>query len=180
MIYYVTVCFKHSNLEIKVEYTEIQFSPIFFSKKEEYYNRAQADFDFGQVHVVWWLSYGQVEEKISVEPWLHTSIEAYVLTYVFSINKVSPRGCWSKLYCLQYGCNMLVSTNNQSINQSTLASLTLCAENPFTEFSWWRHQMETHFRVTGPLYGEFPGYRLIPRTKGSDAELWCFLWSAFE
>ena len=29
------------------------------------------------------------------------------------------------------------------------------------------------FRVTGPLRGEFT----IPRTKASDAELWCFLWS---
>ena len=30
---------------------------------------------------------------------------------------------------------------------------------------WWRHQMETY------------GQRWIPRTKASDAELWCFLWS---
>ena len=34
------------------------------------------------------------------------------------------------------------------------------------------------FRVTGPLCGEFTGDRWIPRTKASDAELWCFLWSA--
>ena len=34
------------------------------------------------------------------------------------------------------------------------------------------------FRVTGPLCGEFIGQRWIPRTKASDAELWCFLWSA--
>ena len=34
------------------------------------------------------------------------------------------------------------------------------------------------FRVTGPLCGEFTGPRWIPRTKASDAELWCFLWSA--
>ena len=34
------------------------------------------------------------------------------------------------------------------------------------------------FRGTGPLCGEFTGHRRIPRTKGSDAELWCFLWSA--
>ena len=36
------------------------------------------------------------------------------------------------------------------------------------------------FRVTGPLCGEFTGHRWIPCTKASDAELWCFLWSAFE
>ena len=33
------------------------------------------------------------------------------------------------------------------------------------------------FRVTGHLWGEFTGPRRIPRTKASDAELWCFLWS---
>ena len=32
-----------------------------------------------------------------------------------------------------------------------------------------------HFRVTGPLCGEFTGPRWIPLTKASDAELWCFL-----
>ena len=33
------------------------------------------------------------------------------------------------------------------------------------------------FRVTGFLCGEFTGPRWIPRTKASDLELWCFLWS---
>ena len=36
------------------------------------------------------------------------------------------------------------------------------------------------FRVTGPLCGEFTGPRWIPHTKASDAELWCFLWTALE
>ena len=36
------------------------------------------------------------------------------------------------------------------------------------------------FCVTGPLCGEFTGHRWIPLTKASDAELWCFLWSAPE
>ena len=36
------------------------------------------------------------------------------------------------------------------------------------------------FRVTGPLCGEFTGHRWIPRTKASDTELWCFLWTAPE
>ena len=33
------------------------------------------------------------------------------------------------------------------------------------------------FRVTGHLCREFTGHWWIPRTKASDAELWCFLWS---
>ena len=36
------------------------------------------------------------------------------------------------------------------------------------------------FRVNSHLCGEFTGPRWIPRTKTSDAELWCFLWSASE
>ena len=36
------------------------------------------------------------------------------------------------------------------------------------------------FRVTGHLCGEFTGPRWIPHTKASDAELWYFLWSAYE
>ena len=38
----------------------------------------------------------------------------------------------------------------------------------------------TIFRVTGHLCGEFTDPRWIPRTKASDAELWCFLSFASE
>ena len=37
-----------------------------------------------------------------------------------------------------------------------------------------------HFRFTGLLCGEFTDHRSIPGTKASDAELWCFVWSAPE
>ena len=36
------------------------------------------------------------------------------------------------------------------------------------------------FRVTGHLCGEFTGHRWISHTLASDAELWCFRWSAPE
>ena len=36
------------------------------------------------------------------------------------------------------------------------------------------------FHVTSLLCGEFTGQQWIPPTKASDAELWCFLWSAPE
>ena len=35
-------------------------------------------------------------------------------------------------------------------------------------------------RVTGLLCEKFTGRRWIPLTQASDAELWCFLWSAPE
>ena len=34
------------------------------------------------------------------------------------------------------------------------------------------------FGVTGPFWGESTSHRWMPLTKVSDAELWCFLWSA--
>ena len=55
----------------------------------------------------------------------------------------------------------------------------LIAAKPF----WQKCTMMTFsngniFRVTGPLHGEFTGHRWwFSRTKASDAELWCFLWS---
>ena len=50
---------------------------------------------------------------------------------------------------------------------------------------WWLQDMVTSsnwniFRVTCPMCGEFTGHLWIPSTKASDAELWCFLWSAPE
>ena len=36
------------------------------------------------------------------------------------------------------------------------------------------------FRVIGLLCEKFTDHRWLPRTKASDAELWCFLWSASE
>ena len=46
--------------------------------------------------------------------------------------------------------------------------------------TWWRHQMETFSALLAICAGEFTGHRWIPRTKASDAELWCFIWSAPE
>ena len=34
------------------------------------------------------------------------------------------------------------------------------------------------FRITGHLCAEFTSHQWIPRTKASEVELWCFLWSA--
>ena len=48
----------------------------------------------------------------------------------------------------------------------------------FASQAWWRHHWKKNCRVTGPLCGEFTSHRWISLTKASDAELWCFLWSA--
>ena len=49
--------------------------------------------------------------------------------------------------------------------------------NIFSGFEWKNIMMTSSngniFRVTGHLCEEFTGLRWIPRTKASDAELWC-------
>ena len=65
---------------------------------------------------------------------------------------------------------------------AAILSRLQCVEDNGSVSSWWSvcgHSMMTSsngniFRVTGPLCGEFTGYRWIPGTKSSDAELWCF------
>ena len=52
------------------------------------------------------------------------------------------------------------------------------AEAPRSQDNMMTSSNGNIFCVTGPLCGEFTGPRWIPRTKASDAELWCFLWSA--
>ena len=44
---------------------------------------------------------------------------------------------------------------------------------------WWRHETETFPRYW-PFVRGIHRSRCIPRTKASDAELWCFIWSAPE
>ena len=46
--------------------------------------------------------------------------------------------------------------------------------------SWWHHQMERFFHVTGPMWEESTGHQWIPLTKASEKDLWCFLWSVPE
>ena len=66
---------------------------------------------------------------------------------------------------------------------------TITSILPATPRSWWRHEMENFFRVTGPLCGEFTGHGEFPTwrpmTRGSGVlfslhmnrrlsrELWC-------
>ena len=52
-----------------------------------------------------------------------------------------------------------------------------CGKKSHAKMTSWNGNI---FRVTGLLCGEFTGHRCIPLTKGSDAKLWYFLWSAPE
>ena len=60
--------------------------------------------------------------------------------------------------------------------------LNLCwlVRNVVWPTTWWRHQMETFSPLLAICAGNSPVSPGIPCTKASDAELWCFLWSASE
>ena len=88
---------------------------------------------------------------------------------------------------IKKGC---LSLNQRLFSRSGAQSYNLCAIFIYRRMS---HLYDTSqvrimitssgwdiFRVTGILCGEFTGHRWIPRTKASDADLWCFLWSVLD
>ena len=90
-----------------------------------------------------------------------------VLCFVFSIT----------LFSIIYAHILIVSNQKDMDKKSVDTSLQ---QNTTKHEPWNAVYMMTSsngniFRVTGPLCCEFTGVRWIPRTKASDAELWCFL-----
>ena len=68
-------------------------------------------------------------------------------------------------YALTWAC--IIWTNDDPVFCRPQASMSYVV-------TWWRHQMET-FSL---LLALVRGIHRSPVTKASDAELWCFLWSA--
>ena len=74
----------------------------------------------------------------------------------------------------------LIGSIKGILKKFSFAGLTLWGRHVmWTLFAMMTSSNGNIFRVTDHLCGEFTGPRWIPRTKASDAELWCFLWSAF-
>ena len=91
--------------------------------------------------------------------------------------------CWDKVpmhQCWQFHQNFRLSILVSVRSNTSVSSWKLAVDISQLLYSWWRHQMETFFSVTGHLCAKFTGDRWIPHTKARDAELWCFLWSASE
>ena len=78
---------------------------------------------------------------------------------------------------LGYGKWFLFLTLLLSSHMTTLERAGQCHQAPIVQ-DMMTSSNENIFRVTGPLCVEFTGDRWISPTKASDAELWCFLWSA--
>ena len=122
-----------------------------------------------------WLFHGDwddiIDPKQEMYPWRMSVSTLYVCTgiaYVTRARKgIRKLGADFARYAVST-CNLWYAV--------TVIRCDLCR--------WSGHLMTSSngniFRVTGPLCGEFAGHRWIPRTKASDAELWCFLWSVPE
>ena len=102
-----------------------------------------------------------------------------------------PKACGRSAKCPCY-CNLAYLSTGK---RTTMSCFNESSQNH--EYRWYTHYFAVHytestsflmmtapngniFRVTGPLCGEFTGLRWIPRSKASDAELWCFFLSASE
>ena len=107
---------------------------------------------------------------------------------------ISHRKIWA---CLTYAClkKFLLTSSETGRHQQGKRKNTLSVSEIWDIVIEWAYSLITlwpyltnhddvikwkHFPHSRPLCGEFTGQRWIPLTKASDAELWCFLWSAPE
>ena len=95
----------------------------------------------------------------------------------FSFNKIYSKIASQNLLCIQIPTNFCFCSRGAVCN--TKARGTILP----SYISWYCMMMSSNgniCRVTGLMCGEFTGERWSPLSKASDAELWCFLWSASE
>ena len=138
----------------------------------------------------------------SLVHWQRTS-EGLLIPYEKNYRSTNPRNCivrhlninsirytFEAIESLLHVYWVYLQNQNQSLmNYFVWRSLKWSSDFPLPRNERGRHggaifkitsSIGNIFRVTGPLCGEFTGHRWIPLTKASDAELWCFLWSAPE
>ena len=81
---------------------------------------------------------------------------------------------------VEHRCFLRCKSNNGWTNSGSAGGLTSHRARVKSRWNMMTSSNENIFRVTGPPCGEFTGHCWIPLTKASDAELWCFIWSAPE
>ena len=88
-------------------------------------------------------------------------------------------GCWCLTpYVARTSASAILTTNSPCFPQCVVLSISTISWPG--NVSMMTSSNGNIFRVTGLLCWEFTGHRWIPCTKDSDAELWCFLWTAPE
>ena len=68
----------------------------------------------------------------------------------------------------------------QTLSSGRMRTLQTMTSFYQLRISLWRHQMEAISALLALCEGNPPATGGFPFTKASDAELWCFLWSAPE
>ena len=121
------------------------------------------------------------------EDWIHWHIYAYpglnVLTLYMFIFRKHQYVFAFHIEGLVQDCSNYSALAMELLQSSAKPSISLL-HSELPQDRRYSHMITSSngiiFRVTGHLCGEFTGPRWIPRTKASDADLWCFLWSAPE
>ena len=125
----------------------------------------------------WRLNVGYRSECRTFKTNIHQMGGSYSLSHAFiPLYRFLP---WDPIYRTHTNYradSRLQSSQWETSLQSNAVSPCLCAKLE----SMMASSNGNIFRVAGHLCGEFTGPPWIPRTKASDAELWCFLWSASE
>ena len=98
-----------------------------------------------------------------------TVLEMYLKITFSKITSTSPWGQWVNDECMEW-----------VVEADFLHEPARCASESVLKINMMTSSNKIIFRVTGPLCGEFTGHWWIPLTKASDAEVYCFLWSAPE
>ena len=95
-------------------------------------------------------------------------------------NNLPPGPIWSRLLMLKPNQMITIDvlTSPAKFRRSGTLNNVVWPAEPWKKYVMMTSSNGNIFRVTGHLCGEFTGPRWIPHTKASDAELWCFLWSA--
>ena len=98
------------------------------------------------------------------------------IPYVYVCKRMQP--IWLKYI----HCYLVYYIVHSWIAQIKFYMFSMIFQSPFWFLLTIRHHLSSLCRDDvikwKHLCGEFTGHRWIPRTKASDAELWCFLWSA--
>ena len=90
---------------------------------------------------------------------------------IWKLQSLNTLFCWYLGHFITHGYVLKILANDKS----TLVKVIVWNHQAICVWcSWWRDQMETFCALLAILYGEISSHRWIPRTKASDAKLWCF------
>ena len=121
--------------------------------------------------------------------YLHVHLKFLHLNPTGSIRRHSPRRfmnwelqrahAWTLIDAVLCGsCVVVVCCDLVPVDSSISCWITSGRYDD--HLTWWRHQMETFSALLAVCAGKSSVPCKFPRTKASDAELGCFLWSASE